>query len=259
MHDSISEDDLLKIFLKNEKKKHRRPKFFVWIYRIFLTLFFVVIGYIVVNFYGVSTNLTYWFKNDYSSNTTTTENVASPATPGVPTVESEAHEVPVMDNNSIAIPVIDVKAPITFGVINKASEVSAALQNGAIQINGTALPGQIGNVYITGHSSNYVWAKGNYNSVFALLDKVVVGDKIYVKYNEIVYEYEVYDQKIVTPKDTSVLQSTSDSRLTLVTCWPVGTSLKRVVLLAKQTYPDPANNSSGTTNTAQFDSLTSGR
>lgn len=46
------------------------------------------------------------------------------------------------------------------------------LQKGIVRYPGTAKPGETGNAFIFGHSSNYYWEKGDYNSVFAALDKL---------------------------------------------------------------------------------------
>jgi len=48
------------------------------------------------------------------------------------------------------------------------------LENGIIKYPGSADPGTEGNSFIFGHSSNYPWAKGNYNDVFALLNEVQI-------------------------------------------------------------------------------------
>ncbi len=258
MNEAISEEDLLRIFLKKQKKKNRNQRFFTFLYHFLIYLVLIVIGYTGINYQAIAANFGYWWKTDYSSQTSSGAPTVLPTDPSAPTVISQKRSVLDMSDNSVAIPVIDVKAPITFKVNNTAKEVAAGLENGTIQINGTALPGQIGNMYITGHSSNYIWAKGDYNSVFALLDKLVVGDMVYVKYNSIVYEYKVTDQKIVSPKDVSVLKSSGQSVLTLVTCWPVGTSLKRVVVTANQVYPDPSSNTPGEI-PPSFQELVSGR
>ena len=46
------------------------------------------------------------------------------------------------------------------------------LDKGVIKYPGSADPGHIGNSFIFGHSSNFPWARGKYNQVFALLDKL---------------------------------------------------------------------------------------
>ena len=46
--------------------------------------------------------------------------------------------------------------------------------------------------------------------------------------------FEVESEKMVSDKDMSVLESNNDqARLTLITCWPPGTSFKRWVVTAK--------------------------
>lgn len=257
MNHQITEEDLVRIFSYKDKIETRQTKLFQYFYYGLFFSIFVVTVYVAINFAAVSSTLTFWYKNNFGTPTNTPEQVAIVA-PGVPTLENERWKAPEVALNHIAIPVVDINAPITFGVNNTAKEVAASLINGVIQINGTSLPGQSGNIYITGHSSNYVWAKGDYNSVFAILDKLVVGDQIYVNYNGTTYEYKIFDRKIVVPSDTSMLKSTSDSRLTLVTCWPVGTSLKRLVLSANQIHPDPKKNTTPNT-PPNFQSLPSGR
>jgi LPXTG-site transpeptidase (sortase) family protein len=138
-------------------------------------------------------------------------------------------------------------------VENTAKDTSTGLENGTIHLLGTATPGTTGNVFITGHSSNYIWAPGHYKSVFALLDKLSVGDIIYLKYQNKTYAYKVYEQKIIKSNDTSVLEQSQKSTLTLMTCAPVGTSINRLIIKSNQIYPDPksniSSNSSQTTNT----------
>ena len=256
MKHQLSEEDLVRIFSYKERAEKRQYFVFEIIYRLLIFVFILSATYFFINMSAFSIKVGFWYKNDVK--TATVEEIPAPITPGVPNLESEKRTVPDLLDNQIGIPVVDVKAPITFRVSNTAKETGLALEKGVIQINGTALPGEKGNIYVTGHSSNYVWAKGSYNSIFALLDKLVVGDMIYVKFNNIVYEYKVFDKKVVIPTDVSVLQQTNDSRLTLVTCWPVGTSLKRLAVLANQIYPDPLKNSLSS-ETIQADRLPSGR
>ncbi len=253
----ITEEDLVRIFSYKDKHEARQSLLFQFFYYGLFFLIFAAIVYVTINFAGVTTTLTFWYKSNFTTQVEGPTQV-NLATPKVPTLESEKYSTPEVANNHIAIPVLDINAPVTFGVNNISKEVESNLINGPIQINGTSLPGQTGNVYITGHSSNYVWIKSDYNSIFAILDKLVIGDMIYVNYNNVVYVYQVFDTKIVLPSDTNVLKATSDSRLTLVTCWPVGTSLKRIVISANQTHPDPKNNTTPNT-PADFQSLPSGR
>lgn len=126
------------------------------------------------------------------------------------------------------------------------AEMQKALQDGVVHYPGTSLPGQTGNVVITGHSSYFPWDPGRFKDVFALLHDVVVGDKIVVYYKQDKYLYEVDEIKIVLPEDISVLKQTPQNKLTLITCTPVGTNLKRLIVtavpVAKNNQPIENNN-----------------
>lgn len=254
MNNTLTEEDLVRIFSYKNRAEDRQNIFFQIFYYGLTFSFFVMIVYFVINFHAIKDTASFWYRSNFSAASDQPVIFA----PDVPTLESDKWKAPVVANNHISIPVLDITAPIIYGVNNTEKEVADSLEQGVIHINGTSLPGQVGNIYMTGHSSNYVWSKGSYNSVFSILDKLVIGDKIYVNHLDSVYEYEVFERKIIIPTDTSVLQSTTDSRLTLVTCWPVGTTLKRLVLLAKQNNPDPKLNTKPEV-ANDLDSLPSGR
>lgn len=241
MNSPISEEDLLKIFSHRNKKKPLLEMIWVVLKRTFFFCVIVLSIYLVVNFNAIKSNFLYWYHTDLRAEQPVDESSKIITSTKVEnSVKAEA--APNIPDSSIKISALSIQAPVIWKVDNNATEVAKNLENGVIQINGTSLPGQKGNIYITGHSSNYVWAKGSYNNVFALLNKLVVGDVVYLKYQGTVYTYKVSSQNIVMPTDMSVMASTSDSRLTLVTCWPVGTSLKRIVVIAKQVFPDPSKN-----------------
>ena len=113
-------------------------------------------------------------------------------------------------------------------------EIQKALETGVIRYPGTARPGEKGNVFITGHSSYYLWAPGAYKDVFALLPNVEVGDTVTVYYNQRQFVYEIQEKKTVKPTEVDVLRQGEDKRLTLMTCVPVGTNLNRLILVAKE-------------------------
>lgn len=252
----LSEEDLLKVFTYRERRKKWGEFFWIVLKRTLSFLLLIIIVYGVINFNALKTKLFFWYDNDFKANTAEEDTTALTSPNISPEVKEEY--LPQITENTINIPAINITAPITWKVENTATEVSKNLENGVIQISGTALPGEKGNIYVTGHSSNYVWAKGKYNNIFALLNKVVSGDLVHLRYNGQVYSYKVTDQKIVLANDLSVMQPSSDSRITLVTCWPVGTSLKRLVVTAHQIYPDPAKNAT-TNRTLDAKKLPSGR
>lgn len=112
-------------------------------------------------------------------------------------------------------------------------DIQKSLQDGVVHYPGTAEPGDKGNVVITGHSSYFPWDSGRFKDVFALLHQVAVGDQIIVYHNQKAYSYQVYEIKVVTPDKVDVLTQEDGDRLTLITCTPVGTNLRRLIVLAR--------------------------
>ncbi len=145
-------------------------------------------------------------------------------------------------DDRIIIPRIDQNLPIVkvsseslikrdWSALEK--EMQSALQDGVVHYPGTSLPGQTGNVVITGHSSYFPWDPGRFKDVFALLHEMVIGDKVVVYFEQDKYIYEVDDIKVVLPNDIEVLKQGPKDKLTLITCTPVGTNLKRLIVSAK--------------------------
>ena len=108
------------------------------------------------------------------------------------------------------------------------------LENGVVKYPGSADPGKPGNSFIFGHSSNYPWAKGDYNQVFALLNELDVGDDVIVYFHQKKFVYTVREKMVVKPGHISSIGGSDDStRLTLMTCWPLGTALNRLLVVSE--------------------------
>lgn len=131
------------------------------------------------------------------------------------------------------IPLVDIKQKKVEGVKELNDIFMKELENGVIRYPGSALPGEKGNSFIFGHSSNFPWLEGEYNDVFALLDKVVFDDEVVVYYGQEKHTYKIRTKDVIRPGDVSVLKSNEKSdrsQITLMTCWPIGTTLNRLVL-----------------------------
>jgi LPXTG-site transpeptidase (sortase) family protein len=113
------------------------------------------------------------------------------------------------------------------------AEIQNALRDGVVHYPGTAEPGERGNVVITGHSSYFPWDPGRFKDVFALLHDVSINDEILIYADQKQYKYKVTDKKIVMPDQIDVLTQQGEDKLTLITCTPVGTNLKRLIIIAK--------------------------
>ena len=137
--------------------------------------------------------------------------------------------------NSIIIEKIGVAAPIIWNVsVVDESEYFEALKKGVAHAKGKALPGSKGNVYLFAHSSIEFWKMGPYATVFNQLRRLDNGDKIYIFYNGVRFDYVVDKKEVVSGFDLSPYEAKyDDSVLTLQTCDPPGTQLNRLIVTAK--------------------------
>jgi sortase A len=104
---------------------------------------------------------------------------------------------------------------------------SRMLRLGTGHIESTPLPGEVGNSGIAGHRDTF----------FRGLKDVRAHDEIQFQTATGLFRYQVDWVKVVAPDDVSVLASSTESALTLVTCYPfyfVGPSPKRFVVRAHQ-------------------------
>ena len=118
------------------------------------------------------------------------------------------------------------------------SDIQTSLRDGVVHYPGSARPGQAGNFFLTGHSSYYPWDDGRYKSVFARLPELNIGDTYFVYYGGDRHSYRVIEKYEVKPNNVSVLDQPSNKRIaTLMTCTPVGTTLRRLIVRAEEYDP----------------------
>ena len=132
------------------------------------------------------------------------------------------------------------KAAIEVPILEGTDDLT--LNRGVGHIHGTALPGNSGNIAITGHRDGF----------FRGLKDITAGDTIEVmrrtkEGQAHTDKYLVRNIKIVLPSDTSVLNQTDDSTLTLITCYPfyyVGSAPQRYIVQASLIAPNSNDNQS---------------
>lgn len=141
---------------------------------------------------------------------------------------------PVDKNFGIVIPKIEANSRIIKNVNPYNSfDYQAALTKGVAHAKGSILPDKIGNMFLFSHSSANLLEAGRYNSVFYLLSKLNKNDEIYIFYQNVKYKYKVSEIKILDAKDISYLSPKSKTKtLTLMSCWPAGTTYKRLLVIA---------------------------
>lgn len=142
---------------------------------------------------------------------------------------------PVDEDFGIVIPKIMANAKIIPGVDPQNSSIyQRALTKGVAHAKGTSFPDGDGNVFIFAHSGADLLEANRYNAVFYLLSKLEKGDEVYLFYKGNKYLYEVEERKTVKATEVSYLTDKgSEKKLTLMTCWPAGTTLKRMLIIAK--------------------------
>ncbi len=152
------------------------------------------------------------------------------------TLSSVGDVIVVKDQDfGIVIPKIRANASIVPNVDPDNSDIyQDALTIGVAHALGTPLPSQGGNTFLFSHSSSNFFEATRYNSIFYLLSKLEIGDEIYLYENNVRYKYRVRKSDIVNHDRVEYMNDLSGADLTLMTCWPAGTDLKRLVVTAQK-------------------------
>lgn len=130
--------------------------------------------------------------------------------------------------NRLVMPSIGVNAQIFDG-----PSINAISNNQGVWRETKAIdPDTLGNLVIAGHRWLYTTTNGGY---FYNLPELKNQDKIYVRWNNKVYEYQVYDHKTVLPTQVDIRNPDPEvpHKLTMYTCYPLGSTAKRFVIEAK--------------------------
>lgn len=103
------------------------------------------------------------------------------------------------------------------------------------QLPGSALPGEKGNLFITGHSATGFLFNNKQKAYFAKLPDIKKGDEILINAGGTNFKYKVIELKIVSPNDLSVIYPVDNlgRYISLMTCVPPGINTKRLVVTGK--------------------------
>lgn len=159
---------------------------------------------------------------------TTTTQYAGPPTlaPGetlptpIPLPEEDGSKDPVVLLGSVSIPALDVEQPVYEGIRLSTFDI------GVGHWPGTAMPGQAGNVVLSGHRTKGV-------RPFRHLELLKKGDEIFVTSEDGTFVYVVEGYTIVDG-DTGgwIKNQTEVAMLTLFACHPPGSVKERIVVFA---------------------------
>ena len=107
---------------------------------------------------------------------------------------------------------------------------SHSLLLGPAHLKDSVEPGNPGNAIIAGHRDTF----------FRHVHSLRTGDDIYVMRDGHRFHFVVKSRRIVQPTDLSVLRSTGDPEITLITCYPthvIGPAPERLVIAARLAPP----------------------
>lgn len=127
----------------------------------------------------------------------------------------------------LSVPSLNIK---NEEVLVDSNELSKSLAH----LPGSALPGEKGNVFISGHSSlSQLFSLKN--AVFSKLPDLKKGEQIIIETSGSKFVYEVAGFKVVNPTDVSVINPPDElgRYISLMTCVPPGLNFKRLVVLGK--------------------------
>jgi len=137
---------------------------------------------------------------------------------------------------TLSIPKLKISVPLIFP--KDTSSFDTDLTKGVIHYPGTALPGENGVIYVSGHSSDYLWKHDPMQSIFAKLNFLTAGDDVFIdiydKDGKVEnFRYKVTESHVYKPDDqVQFTDNTGVSKLNLSTCWPIGTAQNRIVVSA---------------------------
>lgn len=130
----------------------------------------------------------------------------------------------------ITIPKIGIVAPIVTAATSDSEVIHGLLDSGVVLYPGSAPFGDLGQTVILGHSAPTGWPKIKYDWVFSRLNELKSGDMVVVTYNNQTLYYSVVDIRVVAPQEGVPAPTVEGNSLALVSCWPPGKDLKRIVV-----------------------------
>jgi len=218
--------DKFNSFYRRDAKKIR--KFFILIF---------LVNVIIINWSDVSWLFSFKFLsrgvNSVLESDQAAATVSRPKESSLPVALDKKSDYTDKDN-SIVIPKLNLDVPLVVSDDATLDNLERALNAGVVHFPNSALPGEIGQIVILGHSAPIGWPKIKHDWVFSHLNELENGDEIVLNYNNRSFTYKVQN-KIFLEKNQEL--PTSDlkdkqSVLYLITCWPPGENIRRLAVIA---------------------------
>lgn len=156
-------------------------------------------------------------------------------------------EIPHDDKRfQLQIPAIKLDTEVIANVdTTNVPAYEAALKQGVAHAAGSGFPGEQHSynqtVFIFGHSTDSTLNITQYNALFYDIKILKPGDEIKLWFWGKEFKYLVNRTEVVDANDTTLLEpQTEKEQLILQTCWPPGTTWKRLLVIAEPAPSTPS-------------------
>jgi len=125
----------------------------------------------------------------------------------------------------LEVSTLDLRVPVFAGTDRRTLSIGAGV------VDGTAHPGESGNIVISAHRDSF----------FRPLEHISSDDIIELRTPDGVHRYRVREIFITDPLNISVLTATDENILTLITCYPftyIGFALERFIIRSERINAD---------------------
>lgn len=133
------------------------------------------------------------------------------------------------DTSTLEMNLLDAPLPLVFSDTLDEPTLQEYLKEGAVVLPLGTEFGEPGNVVVTAHSTGTT-SFGPYRFAFGKLAELQEDDEFTVRTPKARYTYKVYGSEIVWPHEVDKLPNDDRSTVTLVTCWPLWTNFKRLLV-----------------------------
>lgn len=137
--------------------------------------------------------------------------------------------------NYIHIPSINTDVPLVLSSSMRDEDILTTLNEGAALYPNGILPGRLGNVFVSAHSTGEPW-KGKYRFAFLKINELAEDNQIHLDYKGTRYTYRIFKSEIVTPKDGfKIVSDRPVPTVTVMACWPLWSTSKRILVTGELT------------------------
>lgn len=135
----------------------------------------------------------------------------------------------------IHLPAINVTVPLAQSPSLTDDDIINTLNRGAALYPNGIEAGHLGNTFIAAHSTGNPW-HGKYRFAFLKINEIEPGHLVHLDSHGTRYTYRVTEKEIIKPTpDLRIASDRPVPTVTLMACWPLWSTDKRIILTAELT------------------------